>query len=263
MLLAISLLAFLSSCEDDDNNDTVTKGGKFVFNFLHHIDGNEIIYDSTMYQNEAGNEYQVNEIQYFISDVTLHKDDGSTFMIDDELDIYYVDSDLEGTHTWQVFDKIPAGTYTGITFTFGFNEQKNQSFMYVNPPEVNMFWPEILGGGYHYFKLNGKWIDTNAVLRAFDFHLGIGQIYPPNSHNYDSIQGFVHNYFTVDLDNSGFTITEDQTVTIDIAMNVDEWFRDPNIYDHDVWGSYIMETQDAMAKVKENGYNVFTVGNIQ
>jgi hypothetical protein len=25
--------------------------------------------------------------------------------------------------------------------------------MFVNPPEVNMAWPEVLGGGYHYLML--------------------------------------------------------------------------------------------------------------
>ena len=29
--------------------------------------------------------------------------------------------------------------------------------MFVNPPEVNMMWPDVLGGGYHYLMLNGKW----------------------------------------------------------------------------------------------------------
>ncbi len=45
----------------------------------------------------------------------------------------------------------------------------------------------------------------------------------------------------------------------DIIMHIENWFKDPHIYDHDVWGGYIMQNQDAMQIVKENGYNVFSV----
>ncbi|MDT8308747.1 MAG: hypothetical protein RQ866_04400 [Bacteroidales bacterium] len=262
LLIVLSVFVIFNGCKEDDPDPEV-KGGKIVLNFHHQIDGDDVIYDTTMYVNEAGNHYQINEIQYFISDVRLTKDDGSQVLIDDEIDIYYVDADLPGTMKWQVFDKIPVGTYTDISFRFGISEDKNQSFMYVNPPEVNMFWPEILGGGYHYLKLNGKWIDTNQVLRAFDYHLGVGQIYPPNSHNYDSIIDFVHNDFMVSLQNSNFTIAEDQIVNIDLIMQVEEWFRNPHIYDHNVWGGYTMESQDAMAVIKANGHNVFKIGKIE
>lgn len=254
------LLFALSGCKNDDPKPT-DPAGKIVFNFLHYCDGAPIVYDSTGYVNAAGNVYEINEIQYFISDVTLHKSDGSKVMIKKETDIYYIDSDIPATQKWQVFDPIPEGTYTGITFTFGINQQKNQSFMYVNPPEVNMVWPEFLGGGYHYLKINGKY-DDPPYLRPFNFHLGIGQIYPPNSQNTDSILGFVQNYFEVVIPNSGFTIAKDQTRNIELIMQVEEWFRNPNTWDHNVYGNYTMQNQDAMQAMKENGHNVFKIGNI-
>jgi hypothetical protein len=259
--LLMLLFTVLSCCKNDDP-DIQEPSGKIIFNFLHYCDGAPLYLDSTIYVNEAGNLYEVNEIQYFISDVTLYRNDGKKVMLTKENDIYYVDTDIPATNKWQVFDPIPEGTYTGITFTFGINDKKNQSFMYVNPPEVNMVWPEFLGGGYHYMKLNGKY-DDPPYLRPFNFHLGIGQIYPPNSHNYDSIIAFVHNHFEVTLPNSGFTIAEDQTRTIDIIMQVEEWFRNPNTWDHTVYGNYTMENQDAMQAMKENGHNVFKVGTIQ
>ncbi len=233
-----------------------------IFHFSHFCEGDTLKYDQTIYTNEAGNEYQVNEIKYFISDVTLHKKDGKKIMINKENDIYYIDSHYPATQKWQVFDAIPTGEYEKVTFTFGINQAKNQSFMYVNPPEVEMVWPEILGGGYHYLMINGKFWDA-PYLRPFDFHLGVGQIYPPNSHNYDSILGFVHNHFEVDLPNSSFTITDGKTLNFDIIMQVEEWFRDPNTWDHLVWGNYTMENQDAMQAMKENGHTVFITGNIR
>ncbi len=255
-----ALLMVTTGCKPDDPVIT-DPAGKLVFKFLHHCDGNPLVCDTTIYINEAGNHYQVNEIQYFITDVTLHKSDGGKVVLNKEIDIYYVDTDLPGTWEWQVADPVPVGTYTGVSFTFGIPAAKNQSFMYVNPPEANMVWPEVLGGGYHYLKLNGKYIDS--VMVAFNFHLGIGQIYPPNSHNTDSILGFVHNDFEVNIPNSGFTVAKDQVISFDIIMNIEEWFKDPHTWDHNVWGNYTMENQDAMKTIQENGYNVFTAGNIR
>lgn len=256
------LVLAISSCKDDDP-DIQEPSGKIIFNFLHHVDGEPLHLDSAIYINEAGNLYEVNEIQYFISDVTLHKSGSQSIMLVKENDIYYIDTDILATHKWQVFDPIPEGTYTGISFTFGINQNKNQSFMYVNPPEVNMVWPEFLGGGYHYLKLNGKF-DDPPYMRPFNFHLGVGQIYHPSyPQDYDSITSFVHNHFDVNLPNSGFTIAEGQTLNIDIIMQVEEWFRNPHTWDHFIYGNYTMENQDAMNDMKENGHNVFKIGTIR
>ena len=119
-------------------------------------------------------------------------------------DIHYVDTDLPETWEYALLDKIPAGNYDSISFTFGISEEKNQSLMFVNPPESYMFWPELLGGGYHYMKLNGKWENLESNILPFNFHLGIGQIRDPET---QEIIGFEQNYFRVSLPNSAFSIS--------------------------------------------------------
>ncbi|NQV01648.1 MAG: hypothetical protein HQ542_03310, partial [Bacteroidia bacterium] len=122
--------------------------------------------------------------------------------------------------------------------------------------ESFMFWPQYLGGGYHYMKLNGKWLDENQQVNPFDFHLGIGQIY----YSYpDSITGFVQNYFQVTLPNSSFLMEKNQTKEILLIMNIENWFRNPNTYDHNIWRGDIMQKQEAMQLACENGHDVFTV----
>ncbi len=256
-LLLFLITVFLAACKTDEPDPPDEKTGKIILHFKHQIDGLPIEFDTLMYVNAAGNQYLVNEIQYFISDVILHKN-GSETLIDDWKDIHYIDTDIPDTHIWEVFDKIPEGTYDSITFTFGIPEEKNISFMYVNPPESFMFWPEFLGGGYHYLKLNGKWLAQGQQTQTtpFDFHLGRGQVY----HSYpDSITGFIPNEFNVSLPNAGFQLNDGQTIDINIFMNIENWFQGPNIYDHDIWGGYIMQNQEAMQLVKENGHNVFSV----
>jgi methanobactin biosynthesis MbnP-like protein len=253
--LSFLVILFVAISCDKGNTNPDTYSGKMKLLFLHYVDGQTIYFDSLYITNEAENKYLINEIQYFISDVTLHKSDGSSQVLDEWKDILYIDTDISETQQYTFKDEINVGEYSGVSFTFGINEQKNQSLMFVNPPESYMFWPENLGGGYHYMKLNGKWMNEQHQLAPFNFHLGIGQIY----HSFpDSITGFVQNFYVAELPLVNFTIFEDQTTTLNIIMNVENWFKSPNTYDHNNWGGDIMQKQDAMKQAIENGVNVFT-----
>ncbi len=265
LLPAITLIfLFSTSCRKDPPiQEPVTEYGKIGFTFTHQVDGMPLETDTMKYTNAAGNLYCINQLMYFISDVKLHKSDGTVFLIDDWKDIDYVDIDIPSTLSWDVYDKIPAGSYDSISFTFGISQAKNQSFMFVNPPEVNMMWPDVLGGGYHYMMMNGKWLDNTSHVNNFAFHLGIGQLYKSDSiNNPDSIYAFVQNYFNVKLPNSAFTIEKDKTRQIEIIMNIESWFETPHIYDHNYWGGAIMQNQPAMLMIKQNGFDVFSVGTI-
>lgn len=233
-----------------------TKNGKISFNFKHRVDGQPLQVDTMMYINAAGNHYLVNEIQYFISDVTLHKSNGDSVLLDSWEDIHYVDTDIESTWTYTLKDDVQPDIYNAISFTFGINEQKNQSLMFVNPPESLMFWPELLGGGYHYMKLNGKWLDTLDHITPFNFHLGIGQVYYSFP---DSISRYVQNYFKVSLPNSGFEMKPGETKNFTLVMNVENWFQNPNVFDFNYWSGDIMQKQDAMHAACQNGWDVFTI----
>ena len=250
-LVLLGLLE-LSGCTG--NTEPEPAQGKIGFTFNHVVEGNPVVFDTMIYQNAAGNQYLVNEIQYFVSDFTLWQN-GHGLMLDKWEDIHYVDTDIPDTWSYQPADDIPEGSYDSLTFIFGISEEKNQSFMFVNPPESFMFWPEYLGGGYHYMKLNGKWKDPEGIINPFNFHLGIGQIYD----NDGNITGFIQNYFTVHLPGSSFTISNGETTHANITMHINEWFNNPNIFDFNYWGGNIMENQAAMHSGIENGHNVFSI----
>lgn len=258
-------LLFVYSCkkESEIKTERAIGSGKINLVFAHHVNGIPMITDTMQYVNTAGNQYLISEIQYFISDLTFIRSDGENITVKDWEDIHYIDTDIASTQLWEIYDDIPEGIYDSIRFTFGINAEKNKSFMYVNPPERDMFWPEFLGGGYHYLKLNGKWLDSLNRISPFDFHLGIGQIYAGGLPTVDSITGFVQNYFKVVLPNSAFQLSKGQLIEIQIVMNIESWFETPHIYNHNVWLGYIMQNQQAMQLAKENGKDVFSIGYIQ
>ncbi len=256
ILILFVIPVFLAASCDRTTPPDDQEYGKLTLKFKHQVDDKPIVFDTLMYVNAAGNPYLVNEIQYFISDVRLWKA-GKALLLDGFEDIHYVDTDLPETWNYRLADDVPEGEYDSVNFVFGITEEKNQSFMFVNPPESYMFWPEYLGGGYHYLKLNGKWKDLEGVLRPFNFHLGIGQIY----NDAGEITGFVQNYFTVSLPGSSVQINAGETTTLTINMKVENWFQNPHVFDFNYWGGDIMENQAAMQVVKENGWNVFSVEN--
>lgn len=249
ILIFVSLMGILVMFSCNENPPTPEPEPiNLVLNFLDNVE-----MDSIRYVNAAGNPYSVSEIQYFISDVFLYKENGDKLMLDGWDDIHYVDSDIPESSFYNLGDDIEPGIYAGMGFTFGINEEKNQSMLFVNPPESFMFWPEYLGGGFHYLKLNGKWLDQNGDTKVYNFHLGIGQEYDDEG----VITGFVQNYFEVGFYRDVFTVEAGQTIKAELLMDVDKWFTSPHDFDFNVWGGDIMQNQEAMEIGCENGLDVF------
>lgn len=250
-VITAGILCIASCGRDPDENPA---SGKISITFRHLVNGEDLRVDTAIYVNAAGNHYLVSEIQYFISDITLHRSDGGKVRIDREKSIHYIDTDIPESWLWHVADSIPEGSYDSVTFTFGVPAAVNITGLFPNPPESNMFWPDVLGGGYHAMKLNGKWLDSLQMLSPFHLHLGTGQLYD----SLGNITSFVPNDFPVTLAQSGFVMEGDALFQIMLTMNIESWFETPHDYDFNYWGGGIMQNQAAMQVVKENGHDVFT-----
>ena len=260
-LLTTGLILTFFSCKKDISPlpTSLFDKGMLQINFAHNVNGQPIQFDSLMYVNSAGNQYKIHDLEYFISEVALYKHDGTKTLLKGEEEIHYVDNRIPSSMTWKLNDNIPEGLYDSVTFVFGLTAEKNITGTL---PEINMVWPNMLGGGYHYMMLNGFWKDKQDMMESLNFHLGIGQIY----NSKDSIIGFIQNYFSVNLPNSGFTLYGDMTNNINITMNIEKWFNGPPYvfdfnkdgYDSIKHTESIMMDQKAMNKIKANGKNVFT-----
>ncbi len=220
--------------------------GDLTVNIDYSVNGKALITDSLCYCNEAGNEFLITEIQWFISKMELQDERGE--WVSSEQKIFYIDTDIPESQTLQIAS-IPVGRYKALRFVFGLDEEDNRTGLFTDPPESEMFWPDFLGGGYHYMKLNGKFLNAEGHLAPLAIHLGIGQ-------NEDCTE-FYQNYFIVELP-IDFTIKENTVNQFDLTMVIDNWFRNPNLYDFNTFGSAIMQNQAAQQALKENGKDVFT-----
>ena len=206
----------------------------------YSVNNEPLITDTLCYTNEAGNEFLVTEIQWFVSKWELQDEQGRWIASDR---IFYIDTNIPESQILRM-DFIPIGKYKKVRFTFGLDESDNLSGRFRDPPESNMFWPEQLGGGYHYMKLNGKFVNEAGQLVPLNIHLG-------RLHEED-------NHFTVELP-IDFSITENTENQLHLTMIIDNWFRSPNLYDFNEYGSAIMQNQAAQNVLKQNGQDVFDI----
>ena len=227
-------------------------------NIGYEVNGKPLVTDSLCYENEVGNQFLITEIQWFLSNIELKNEAGDWIMLhqpnlSDTLDIsrvYYIDTDILESQTLHSSPVI-VGHYTAIRFTFGLDETDNYTGLFSDPPESEMFWPDMLGGGYHYMKLNGKYLNTEGRLAPLAIHLGIGQ-------NEDFTE-FYQNYFIVELP-IDFNVKSNTENQLDLTMVIDNWFRDPHTIDFNEFGSHIMQNQTAQRLLNGNGKDVFKIG---
>jgi hypothetical protein len=167
----------------------------------------------------------------------------------DLTDVIYRDARDPASGILSVKD-IPNGKYTNLEFIFGLDEVMNVNGGLENTLQnINMEWPIPGDQGYHYMKLEGKYdVYHTGTINSFNLHLGA--------------TGGNQNFFHVTLPISSLAIDSDNW-KITLIMDVNEWLRNPNTYDFEVFGPAIMMNQTAQEQLKANGETVFSIQSVQ
>ncbi len=240
------LLILTVSCKEDVQPVSHEIG----FSFIHNV-GTEALTTNTIgYTNEAGNEFSVETLQYLVSNIRLNKNDGKIIEIEG---YHLVDIYQPGSETFSPGSLVEAGNYSGISFVFGFDEADNISGEYPDLNLANWNWPDMLGGGYHFMKLEGKFIDEQQNEVGYATHMGTAREISGN----ESI--FHPNHFEVTI-LQNFTI--DSETSIEIKMDILKWYKTPNLWDLNTWGAGIMPNYDAQVALNQNGQDVFSLGDL-
>jgi hypothetical protein len=231
-----------------DNGNCIYTPTPVTIEFEHTVDGSSLQFDQMIYTSAAGNKYSVQTLKYFISDITV-EGSGETqdVFIDKE---FYVDAEDASTLIKESVASLPAGEYSGVSFRWGLSKEKNTSGRFPNPPESNMEWPAMMGGGYHFMKLEGQY-DSLATgnIKYYNTHIG-----NPSS-DYD-------NSFIVSFSEL-FTVKGDEEIHITINMEINNWYQNPHTYDFNNYDSGIMGNQTVQQMLKENGQtDVFSIKEI-
>lgn len=210
-------------------------GIKFTFT----CDGNPLQLNQMIYKSKRGLTYQVAQCQYFISDIVIVYKDKTIKRFANS--VHYVDVEIPNTLKW-----IPAVDFSiqnadSLEFTFGLDSVQNRSYRFKNPPENLMFWPDYLGGGYHYMKTNILYLDQDQNINAFNCHIGRGQVYNTDGEPIE----YINNDFRVKIP------IKRQDNNAVINLDISTMFDYPNA---ELFTDYrgIMNNQKAMKTFSDN-----------
>jgi hypothetical protein len=231
-VLLLGLLVFALSC----TKSPVNRINEMVFDVSYKVDNVPLSMNNTYYVNKAGNPYNVTKLVYYISKLSFIKSDGSLIEI---LDYHYIDAAIGESNKFSLKD-IPKGDYQGIAFNVGLDSIHNISgSLPVNNENNNMIWPDFMGGGYHFMKLEGYFKDSTGDTYGYDMHLGTNISLVP-----------IKLYKNI-------SVMEEGTIPIHLTMNINEWFVNPYTYDFNKDGNYIMGNVNAMKTIANNGIDIF------
>ena len=229
LTLLFSSLILLTACPPKE----VMQADHINLHFSHQIDSFPLIKDSLVYTNEAGQLYSIKNLHYLISDVKLTDENGNT--LQELVSEHFVSSDDESTYNLYLPEILYTGEYANIEFTLGLNSTRNINNLLVNETyHTQMFWPDLMGGGYHYMKLEGAFNNDSSF---YNIHTGASM-----GNDYSITKSF-----SVNLSSIENGVIHD----INIIMKINNWFSNPNIITLSTDG--IMGNMQQQMELQQNG----------
>jgi len=221
---------FLCNCKKENTSSNL----KCTINYK--MDSLLFVPNKTVFTHPAGYLFGVTRLQYYISRFTAVKENGDLYI---DNGFHYIDALIPENNTL-VLSNLPQGKYKEITFAVGLDSLLNQTDKLPTTVEnLNMAWPILMGGGYHFVKMEGVYEDATG------------------NHGYAVHIGRNENVIRIRIPNTGIQIEPGEN-RISLSMNITEWFKNPVIYDFNVDGNYTMGNPVAMSKIKKNAEDIFT-----
>ncbi|GJM44961.1 MAG: hypothetical protein DHS20C21_18030 [Gemmatimonadota bacterium] len=255
--LPVAGVLLLTGCDDNATEPDPAATGTVVIQW-DAVAGAEVLAlgsGHAGYMNAAGNVYWTTNLEYIVSDFKLEVEAAARAEGDFEAGadaIHYRTHSDDATRTLTLTD-VPAGDYSHLHFRFGINDALNDAGMFPAMDTAGMAWPAMQGGGYHYMRHEGNFVTTAVDTVGFTTHTG-----PTMSTDYS---------FEVELElhagaeRHGFAVPAGGTVTITLAMDVNEWYTTPNSYDFNDYG-LIMGNAAAQTTLQGNGPGVWSVQGV-
>jgi len=245
---------YSSEAEKDDGTCEYTTEGNVTLNFSQNFDGTAVTsaeFDQLNYTNANGEVIAVTKMQYSISDVRFYKTNGDSVFFDG---YHLIDMEDAASLSYALPSSADVGAYTGIGFNYGFTPADNIDGAYTDLNAASWSSPMMLGGGYHQLKFEGRYIDTNTDTVSFQYH-NLSKIREITMT--DTI--FHDNYAHIEM-NKNFSIGGD--ASIDIQMDINEWFQDPHLWDLNTEYTMLMPNYAAQVKMTANSKSVFSIGDV-
>ncbi|TYB78933.1 MbnP family protein [Bizionia myxarmorum] len=248
-IFVLALVIFSCGKDNDDNLTPAQPQVAVTFKFTHNWDGttvNSSNLQTEVVTNANGEIMNMTRLRYLVSRFILTNENGDSFNFDG-----YKFTNLADESTYNFVPEnngIPAGTYS-LKFIWGFNELDNIDGAHPDLNSASWNWPAMLGGGYHFLQFDGMY-NVNTTPLPYNFHNGTALV---------SADVFEQNFAQITLPSS-LEITNN--ATIEVKMNIAEFFKNPNTWDLNVLDTSLMPNYDAQKMIQANVQSVFSLGTI-
>lgn len=236
ILTTLVFVLVLFSCKRKD--EVEIPKNNVQLNWKHTFNSNDITEDSLAFLNVFGDTLSVSRVTYFLSDFKLIGEQ-TTYQSGNVVLL-----DLFGNKNLSFnLENVPSGHYHTLEMTFGLDSLVNVFGLIQNSIDHNeMFWPVSMGGGYHFMKFEGHYLDSGRI-KGYAMHIG---------KNGNQIRYSMP--IQLDIPNHKF---------IDFEVHLDEWLKNPYGYRFTKDGAFTMAYDDLMRLIVGNGKDVFEIKNLR
>lgn len=177
----IAIFGFFSvitfSCKKDEEISPNDKNS-IILKFENRVGDKAMVLNTGTYKNASGEDFSFTTFNYFISNISLKKDDGTVVKLANQ---YFLLRQVDAATMSPELKDIPAGNYNEITFTVGVDSTKSVSDVsqrtgVLDPTSYGddgMYWS--WNSGYIFMKIEGisSVVPTRANgKKAFQIHVG-------------------------------------------------------------------------------------------
>lgn len=232
----VLVLFWFNACKEPEPNLPNAPTGNITLYINHKIDGQTLQFDTMMYQNLASNTYSVTRLNYYLSNFALNQNGMRVYS---SKQIVFIDARQQPISIQ--LENVPIGTYNQVSFLIGIDATNNQHGMIPNTDEnIGMIWPEAMGGGYHFLKIEGQFLTPANDRKGYAIHTGLNDCL---------IQ---HQPIAINV-----SVNQTTSSTQNLTMNLNEWYKNPYSYNIYTDGNYTMGDMPTMMLITYNGKDVF------
>lgn len=173
-LMALAVSFIFVSCTKEEEIGPNDKNSISI-EFDNYVGGEKLVLGSKIYKNSLGEDFTVTTLNYFVSNFSLKKADGSEVKFPNN---YFLIRQADTKTLTVTLPDVPAGDYTSMSYVIGVDSLKSISDVsqrtgVLDPASYdtdNMYWS--WNSGYIFFKMEGISSVATTATKLFQFHIG-------------------------------------------------------------------------------------------
>lgn len=226
-------MCWLSACQPEEGPPEPSPGEIGVLIWEHQFGGTALQPAQSIYENIAGNTLSITRLEYVVSQLELEDAMGGRLILHGPWYMNALDGLPDTIH-------LPDFQPVKVRFLLGMDSVHNISNRYdALVGFINLAWPDLMGGGYHFLKLEGRYMRVGGLEAGYAFHLGKSQ-------------------HSIPIDTVTLSLAGNKQWRV--CMEVMDWFGPPVVWDLNQHANMTMHIDSAMAVLCENGRGVFDGG---